>query len=167
MDVNLVLFKKGGGGRSFIMPSMRVLIGRSADCHFRIPVMSVSRRHCELFIEDGKLYMHDLDSRNGTFVNGVRMENSVLRAGDFIRIGPVLFGIQIDGIPGRLVPSDFVVTEESQDEELPDEDSTIVQTPRQGQTQTPSCDTADDVLMWFDENEEKEKQSSEGGGQTG
>ncbi len=158
MDVSLVLFKKGGGRRSFVMPSQRVLIGRSDDCHFRIPVMSVSRRHCELFIEDGKLRMHDLGSRNGTYLNGIRVQNANLRPGDFLRIGPVLFGIQIDGIPGQLIPPDFVLLEENHIDEHAGDGSTILQTLQPGQTQTPPRDVTEDIMNWLDDKENKNKQ---------
>jgi hypothetical protein len=86
------------------------------------------------------------------------VENAVLRAGDFVRIGPVLFGVQIDGAPGQLTPPDFVLLEENHLDEQPGDGSTIVQTPQPGQTQTPQRDVADDIMSWLDDKEEKDKQ---------
>jgi len=156
MDISLVLFKKGGGRKTFIIPGKRILIGRAKECDFWVPVMSVSRRHCEITIENGAVHLHDLDSKNGTYVNGTRVQNATLGAGDFLRVGPVLFGVQVDGQPERLVPPDFVLLEEEHAEEKAGEGSTIVQQPTPGQTQTPSArDVADDILSWLDEQEQK------------
>jgi pSer/pThr/pTyr-binding forkhead associated (FHA) protein len=157
MDVSLVLFKKGGERKTFVLPGSKALIGRGTDCNFRIPLLSISRRHCELTFNDATLHVHDLGSRNGTFVNGMRIINAVLRPGDFLRIGPVLFGIQIDGRPDTLVPPDFVMIDESNTEEHPGDGSTIVQPPQNEQTHNGGHDIADDVLGWVTPKEEKNK----------
>ena len=48
-------------------------IGRHDDCLIRIRSSQVSRRHCELHLDRGKLLVRDLGSSNGTFVNGKRV----------------------------------------------------------------------------------------------
>ena len=53
--------------------------------------------------------------------------------------------------------------EENHGDEQPGEGSTIVQAPQPGQTQTPARDVADDIMLWLEEKEEKEKQSGAGG----
>lgn len=60
-------------------------IGRRADLSFCLPGTSVSKEHAEIRQEDGKLILRDLDSRNGTFVNGKRIEHDApLKSGDML-----------------------------------------------------------------------------------
>jgi len=99
MDVNLVLLRKDGSTKNFAMPSTVTVIGRREDCDLCIPLMIVSRKHCQLNIEQDKLNVRDLGSRNGTFINGRQVEASAVSPGDRIKIGPVSFAVQIDGDP--------------------------------------------------------------------
>jgi pSer/pThr/pTyr-binding forkhead associated (FHA) protein len=103
MATNLVFLAKNGVQKAFPLPSNVTVIGRRRNCDLRIPLDSVSRRHCQLSVENGNLKVRDLGSRNGTFLNGKRIEEDVAYAGDFIQIGPVLFGLQIDGKPEKIV----------------------------------------------------------------
>ena len=99
MDVNLVLLRKDGSTKHFAMPGTVTVIGRREDCDLCIPLMIVSRKHCQLNIEEDKLNVRDLGSRNGTYVNGRQIEASTVEAGDRIKVGPVSFAVQIDGNP--------------------------------------------------------------------
>jgi len=99
MDVNLVLIRKDGTTKDFAMPSSVTVVGRREDCDLCIPLMIVSRRHCQLNVENNKLNIRDLGSRNGTFINGRQIEESIIKAGDRVQIGPVSFAVQIDGKP--------------------------------------------------------------------
>lgn len=104
MDVNLVLFKKGGSQKSFSLPDSTTVIGRRGDCDLCIPLKTVSRRHCQLNQNKETINIRDLGSRSGTFLNGKRIDESVVKAGDYIRIGPLIFGLQINGQPEKIVP---------------------------------------------------------------
>ena len=99
MQVNLVFLKKDGTTSSFPLPSTVTFVGRRQDCDFCIPLMVVSRRHCEINMDFGKITVRDLKSRNGTLVNGQPIEETQLKAGDVLKIGPVEFVIQVDGMP--------------------------------------------------------------------
>ena len=99
MDVNLVLLRRDGSTKNFAMPSTVTVIGRREDCDLCIPLMIVSRKHCQLSIEEDRLNVRDLGSRNGTYVNGRQIEASAVAAGDRIQVGPVSFAVQIDGNP--------------------------------------------------------------------
>jgi pSer/pThr/pTyr-binding forkhead associated (FHA) protein len=57
----------------------------------------VSRLHAEIKPWDGEYVIKDLKSRNGTFVNGTRVEVSVLKPGDTIRLGDVDFHFEKEG----------------------------------------------------------------------
>jgi pSer/pThr/pTyr-binding forkhead associated (FHA) protein len=104
MDANLVLFKKNGSHRVFALPSNVTVVGRRDDCDLCVPLADVSRRHCQLNCSDGVLSIRDLGSRNGTYVNGERVEEVSVRPGDYLRIGPLTFMVQIDGEPKEIAP---------------------------------------------------------------
>ena len=99
MDVNLILLKKNSSQKAFPLSSGVTVIGRRHDCDLRIPLMSVSRRHCQLNRDEGILKIRDLGSRNGTYLNGKRIDEAVIKAGDYIEVGPLKFVLQIDGEP--------------------------------------------------------------------
>jgi len=99
MDVNLVLLKKDGSQKPFTLPSSVTVIGRRSNCDLHIPITSVSRRHCQLNKDQGVMKIRDLGSRNGTYVNGKRVEETVIKAGDQMKVGPLTFVFQIDGQP--------------------------------------------------------------------
>ena len=104
MDVELVLFKKDGSQKSFSLPDSTTVIGRRHDCDLCIPLKNISRRHCQLNQNKETINIRDLGSRSGTFLNGKRIDEAGIKAGDYIRIGPLTFGLQIDGQPENMVP---------------------------------------------------------------
>lgn len=68
----------------------RVRIGRARSNTVQIHAASVSREHAEIAVKGGRLVLRDLRSRNGTWVNGVRIHRPVeVRAGDSIHVGRV------------------------------------------------------------------------------
>jgi EAL domain-containing protein (putative c-di-GMP-specific phosphodiesterase class I) len=64
-------------------------VGRLPGLSLTLSSDSVSKEHAELFLEDGQLRVFDLSSKNGTFVNGERVEQSHLREGDILHIAQV------------------------------------------------------------------------------
>jgi pSer/pThr/pTyr-binding forkhead associated (FHA) protein len=71
-------------------------IGRHDDCLIRIRSAQVSRRHCEVFEDKGKLMVKDLGSSNGTYVNGKRvLGQQPLKAGDVLSIGGVTLRVDV------------------------------------------------------------------------
>ena len=65
-------------------------IGRATGADFIVDAPLVSRVHCRLTaLPEGELEVRDLNSTNGTFVNGERIENAVLESGDRIQVGRV------------------------------------------------------------------------------
>ena len=104
MHANLVLFKNDGSVKVFPLQSNITVIGRRHDCDLCVPLSQISRRQCRLSKDDNLIKIHDLDSRNGTFVNGARIQESAVEAGDYIKIGPLTFLLQIDGRPEKVTP---------------------------------------------------------------
>ncbi len=78
-------------GRRFELPDTEPqLIGRSSEA-LPLSDRTISRRHAELTPDDGRWYINDLRSANGTYVNGVRIAGpTLLRSGDQIRTGATL-----------------------------------------------------------------------------
>jgi pSer/pThr/pTyr-binding forkhead associated (FHA) protein len=105
MNVNLVLLKKSGAYKAFPLAGTVTVIGRRDDCDLRIPLPMVSRRHCQLRLNKNSVELRDLDSRGGTFVNDKRVDEGIaVKAGDYIRIGPLTFVCRIDGKPEKIAP---------------------------------------------------------------
>jgi pSer/pThr/pTyr-binding forkhead associated (FHA) protein len=104
MQIKLVLFKPNGRRRDFDLTAPKTSIGRRDDCTLRIPLMGVSRKHCELTVSERSVRVKDLGSSNGTFVNGRKVTDQPLKAGDKLTVGAINFTVQIDGKPSDLKP---------------------------------------------------------------
>jgi hypothetical protein len=82
-----------------------LLVGRGEDAKFRIQHHQVSRRHCELFPGDGaEVFLRDLGSTNGTFLDGEQIPTSArtaVRSGGLVRVGKVAFVVEYEqpGVP--------------------------------------------------------------------
>jgi pSer/pThr/pTyr-binding forkhead associated (FHA) protein len=63
-------------------------VGRSEDCDLPLEDDGVSRQHATFHVAGSKVTVEDLDSRNGTFVEGERVERRALKPGDRVRLGP-------------------------------------------------------------------------------
>jgi Protein of unknown function (DUF3662)/FHA domain len=75
------------GGKRREVTSRRVVIGRSKDCDVQLADPNASRRHAELRQEGSAYWLIDLDSTNGSSVNGHRTSRVKLDSGDVITIG--------------------------------------------------------------------------------
>ena len=97
------------GVRIFPLESVVINIGRREDNHLVIDDPRISRLHAQLRLVRGQFVIFDLDSTGGTFVNGQRIRQQTLRAGDVISLAgvPLVFG-QETPEPGdtQEVPSD-------------------------------------------------------------
>src|SRR5882762_5538562 len=79
-----ILKKNAGGAVTLIGGGLTV--GRSAECGLRLTEGSPSRQHARLILEGDQLWVEDLGSTNGSFVNGVRIEaRTLLKNGDALR----------------------------------------------------------------------------------
>ena len=82
------------GGKEHEVSKPRVVLGRSRECDVRVADVNVSRRHSELRSEGSEYWIVDLDSTNGTAVNGKTVERARLSDGDRITLGSteIVFG---------------------------------------------------------------------------
>lgn len=84
------------GRREWLLSEGSNLIGRDRDCAIRIDSVTVSRRHARVVVRPERSTIEDLQSKNGTDVNGQRVEQPVpLTDGDQIRVGSVTVTFRI------------------------------------------------------------------------
>ncbi|MFZ9887298.1 MAG: GGDEF domain-containing protein [Myxococcota bacterium] len=76
-------------GRMYTIDDGPLLIGRSADCVLHLPEDGVSRNHATVEWRGNDVVVRDLDSTNGTFVNGERVRERTLHDGDRLQVGRV------------------------------------------------------------------------------
>jgi pSer/pThr/pTyr-binding forkhead associated (FHA) protein len=99
MQAVLVMFRSDGDRRSFSLTRDITVVGRREDCDLRIPLGEVSRKHCRLVRDGDSLRLEDLGSSNGTYHNAQRVQEAILSPGDSIQVGPLVFVLQMDGVP--------------------------------------------------------------------
>lgn len=76
-----------------------VTVGRSRHLQWTLDDRWVSRKHCVIDLEDGRLTVKDLGSKHGTFVNNRQIETAVLESGDKLSIGMCTFFVSYDKEP--------------------------------------------------------------------
>ncbi len=115
LDAKLVVV--GGDAKAAeVRLKLPTIIGRGKEAGLTVPHALVSRRHTEIFEQDGGLYVRDLGSLNGTFVNNLRIENDQpLEPNQLLTLGNVTFRAvyekQTDGANGSITkPSEETVT---------------------------------------------------------
>jgi predicted component of type VI protein secretion system len=97
MLVQLKILHGSNKDKLIKIPTPKCIIGRGDECHLRPQSDAVSRQHCVVITTENEVTVRDLNSRNGTFVNGERVgEEAVLLMGDVLRVGPLEFELQIE-----------------------------------------------------------------------
>ena len=81
----LVILTQGMTGRAHELNVDRTTIGRVEDNTFQITDPSVSSHHCEVLLRGAEVLIRDLNSTNGSFINDVRITESVLKPGQTLR----------------------------------------------------------------------------------
>ena len=97
MKVNLIVTAAGPNqGRAIPIGGAKFDIGRDADCNLRPASQAISHKHCAVLIRDGKVFVLDLSSTNGTLVNDVVVSGEVeVKNGDRLKLGPLDFKLDI------------------------------------------------------------------------
>ena len=94
----LVILNQGMTGRTFDLNVDRTTVGRVEENTFQIADASVSSRHAEILLQGSEILIRDLNSTNGTFINGEKISEAVLKSGQTLRFGQVELKID-DGQP--------------------------------------------------------------------
>jgi pSer/pThr/pTyr-binding forkhead associated (FHA) protein len=95
----LVILTQGLTGRAHELNVDRTTIGRVEDNLFQIAEPSVSSHHCEVHLRSDEVLIRDLNSTNGTFINGEKITESVLKPGQTLRLGNVELKLDAPGAP--------------------------------------------------------------------
>lgn len=96
MDVTLKVLEGAKVGAKISIKKPEFTIGRSQGCSLCAGSSAVSRQHCMISRDESKVTVHDMGSRNGTLVNGAKIEGTVeLASGDEITVGPLKFLLTI------------------------------------------------------------------------
>ncbi len=82
-------------GQIFDLKLGKNVFGRGANCDVKILSVGISKEHCEIHVYKDKAMIVDLKSSNGTFVNGVKIQHSIVKLGDKLS----LFDVIMDVIP--------------------------------------------------------------------
>lgn len=69
------------------------VLGRGSHCDVQIPSAGSSKEHCEITILGDRVLIRDLQSRNGTVLNGVRIGQGIIRSGDKVGVHDVIFEV--------------------------------------------------------------------------
>src|ERR1044072_4777016 len=85
----LVLLSEGFTGRIYELKTDKTTLGRVPDNAFEIAEASVSSHHCEILQRGSDIVIKDLGSTNGTFINGEKIEEAVLKPGQILRVGMI------------------------------------------------------------------------------
>ncbi len=88
MDTHYLEWRQGGQPRRMALRKNELFVGRRSDSDIVLTDPYVSRRHARLVRQERSYAVIDLNSTHGTFVNGNRVQERVLEAGDKIRMGP-------------------------------------------------------------------------------
>jgi len=142
MNVKLRVLQGLKAGMVFRIAGLQFRIGRSQDCDLQPKSEAISRHHCLVSVRAGKVFVRDLNSRNGTFVNGRQVaEDCELQCGDRLQIGLLVFEIHIDdAVAGGSRPPLAAVTETTQG--------------TRGHDHTSGPGDASTVAEWLDEADE-------------
>jgi pSer/pThr/pTyr-binding forkhead associated (FHA) protein len=96
----LVIVSAGMAGRSHELTVDKTTIGRVEDNTFAITDPSVSSHHCEVLVKGNDVVVRDLNSTNGTYINGEKITEAGLKPGQVLRLGQVELRLESDAPAG-------------------------------------------------------------------
>ena len=95
----LVLLSAGMTGRTHELKAEKTTVGRVEDNSFQIAEPSVSSHHCEVMLRGNDIIVKDLNSTNGTFINGEKVNEGPLKPGQILRLGQIEMRLETDTPP--------------------------------------------------------------------
>ena len=88
-----LLLHPEGGSLELNRPDM--IAGRHSEADIRLRSPEVSRRHCRFVFAEAQWQVFDLNSLNGVWINGLRVQHAILQNKDVLHIGPYDFQVEI------------------------------------------------------------------------
>lgn len=105
MKIHLVVVQGRPEGMQIPIPIPHFFIGRDASCHLRPNSNLVSKQHCVILRRKDGVFVRDLNSSNGTYVNDNRIQDEVaVHDGDLLGVGPLVFAVKIEATAGGEKP---------------------------------------------------------------
>ena len=98
-------------GQRYAISKRQGTIGRGPSNSVQVIDVKVSRIHCRYQVVGDRLEVADLESANGTFVNGEAVEHSTLGNGDQLKIGSTIFEVKINATEESTAGTDFSIQE--------------------------------------------------------
>lgn len=92
----LVVLSAGMTGRTQELKVDKTTVGRLEDNTFQIAEASVSSHHCEVLLRGSDVVVRDLNSTNGTFINGEKVTEKAIKPGQILRLGQVELRLETD-----------------------------------------------------------------------
>src|SRR5580693_721150 len=111
----LVILNQGMTGRTFDLIVERTTVGRVEDNTFQIADGSVSSHHAEILLRGSDIVIKDLNSTNGSFINGEKITETVLKPGQVLRFGQVELKIEVEGSAATPSPAPAVPAKKTVD----------------------------------------------------
>lgn len=84
-----------GKGANFISEELPIFIGRDKDATVPLADNKISRKHAIIVYKNHRFFIIDLGSRNGTCVNGKKVEGAALRTGDLLQMGDSILSFEV------------------------------------------------------------------------
>jgi pSer/pThr/pTyr-binding forkhead associated (FHA) protein len=143
MDVKLVVIGGKNQGREIPVTEPEFIIGRSEGCHLRPASDRISRKHCIIRRQEGRVTVVDLKSTNHTYVNEEQVNGErELKNGDRLKVGNLEFEVQLAvSVGGKIKPKVHTVQEAAA---------------RTVQTKAANDDDLD-ITDWLEDGEEKQE----------
>ena len=82
---------QGGKNERFLLEGDELVLGRGADADLQVASTELSRRHVVFRARDDEYLCEDLDSKNGVFLNGLKIHRALLRDRDELQMGNLVF----------------------------------------------------------------------------
>ena len=141
MEVKLVVIGGKNQGREIPVTEPEFIIGRGENCHLRPSSDRVSRKHCAIRLQEGRVTVVDFKSTNHTFVNGEQVTSErELKNGDRLKVGVLEFEIQLAvSVGGKIKPKVHTIQEAAA---------------RTVQTTSPKEDDLD-ITRWLEDGEQE------------
>ena len=100
----LVVLSEGFTGKTYELKVEKTTVGRLDDNAFQIAEGSISSHHCEILLRGNDVVVKDLNSTNGTFINGDKITETALKPGQILRLGQVEMRLEtgVPAAPGKI-----------------------------------------------------------------
>ena len=119
MHVKLKVLRGGSSGKEIAIKGPHFVIGRSDECNLRANSDAISRKHCAISLKNEDVIVRDLGSRNGTYLNGEKVDNpTAMEMGDQLRVGPLEFLVTVSEKTAAKKPVPAAAKRDSNGEDL-------------------------------------------------